>query len=185
MAFHFSKRKLRVKEPDEVGELNIVPYLDIMMNLIMFMLLSMTGLVSFGVLYVSAPKYVDSAQMRSGEEVNEPKLLLTVLISEKGLYLADSGGLLTGRAGGADGSAQPTIARGTNGEYDFDMLTAEVIKAIARYPKEAKSKAKALVGADPRIPYQTLVRTMDAIRENPHGEGDDRKLIADVSLTVM
>jgi hypothetical protein len=57
MAFHFSKRKLRPKEEEETGELNIVPYLDIMMNLIMFMLLSMTGLAAFGILNVNAPSY--------------------------------------------------------------------------------------------------------------------------------
>jgi biopolymer transport protein ExbD len=32
------------------GELNILPYLDVLMNLIIFMLLSMTGLASYGVI---------------------------------------------------------------------------------------------------------------------------------------
>ena len=39
MAFFYSKRKLRAREREEGQELNIVPYLDILMNLIMFMLL--------------------------------------------------------------------------------------------------------------------------------------------------
>jgi len=48
MAVYFSRRKLHPREADEVGELNIVPYLDIMMNLIMFMLLTMTALSRSG-----------------------------------------------------------------------------------------------------------------------------------------
>ena len=47
MAFFYSKRKLRIRGHEEGGELNIVPYLDILMNLIMFMLLSITGLAAF------------------------------------------------------------------------------------------------------------------------------------------
>ena len=46
----------RIREDEEVGELNIVPYLDVVVNLVMFMLLSMTGLITLGVLNVSAPK---------------------------------------------------------------------------------------------------------------------------------
>ena len=57
MAFHFSKRKIRPKEDEESGELNIIPYLDILMNLIIFILLSMTGLATFGILNVNAPNY--------------------------------------------------------------------------------------------------------------------------------
>jgi hypothetical protein len=57
MAFFYSKRKLRIRRPTRRAELNIVPYLDILMNLIMFMLLSITGLAAFGILNVNAPNY--------------------------------------------------------------------------------------------------------------------------------
>src|SRR4051794_38957215 len=110
MAFHFSKRKLRPKEEEETGELNIVPYLDIMMNLIMFMLLSMTGLVCFGVLNVAAPKYGGPTAGGATEDSNKPKLLLTVLISDKGFFVAGSGGVLPGDTGApASAEGQPTI----------------------------------------------------------------------------
>ena len=46
----------RVHPHEHTGELNIVPYLDIVVNLVMFMLLSMTGLIALGVVNVSAPK---------------------------------------------------------------------------------------------------------------------------------
>ena len=48
-------RRHRVEE-EHAGELNIVPYLDVVVNLVVFMLLSMTGLIALGVVNVSAPK---------------------------------------------------------------------------------------------------------------------------------
>ncbi len=185
MAFHFSKRKLRPKEHEGVGELNIVPYLDIMMNLIMFMLLSMTGLMSFGVLNVSAPKYAAGpAVVAPPDEPTKPKpLLLTVLVSEQGFFVAGTGGVLPGETGAADQAGAPTIPKLPNGDYDFAALTAMMTKIKKTFPDESK----AILGADAKVRYDTLVRTMDAVRENPGQliEGKPMTLFFDVSLTVM
>ncbi|MCU0700725.1 MAG: biopolymer transporter ExbD, partial [Myxococcaceae bacterium] len=94
MAFHVSKRKLKPKEEEEAGELNIVPYLDILMNLIIFMLLSMTGLATFGILNVSAPSY--GAGGGGGDPNEKQPLLLTVAIAKNGYYVAATGGVLPG-----------------------------------------------------------------------------------------
>src|SRR4029077_16759581 len=94
MAFYFSKRKIRPKEDEETGELNIVPYLDILMNLIIFMLLSMTGLATFGILNVNAPS--DGAGAWSADPPWKPPLLLNVSISKKGFFVAATGGVLGG-----------------------------------------------------------------------------------------
>src|SRR5262249_61465432 len=90
MAFFYSKRKLRIHEHTDIGELNIVPYLDILMNLIMFMLLSITGLSAFGILNVNAPNYGPAAQVT--DEGERPKMLLSGLISKRGFYVAATGG---------------------------------------------------------------------------------------------
>ena len=42
---------------EEGGELNIVPYLDIMINLIMFMLVAQAAMVALGMIDVTAPSY--------------------------------------------------------------------------------------------------------------------------------
>src|SRR4029077_20703692 len=97
MAFYFSKRKIRPKEDEETGELNIIPYLDILMNLIIFMLLSMTGLATFGILNVNAPNYSQTAQV-SPDNGDQQKLLLTVGISTRGFYVAAVGGVLGNQA---------------------------------------------------------------------------------------
>src|SRR6516165_1173859 len=93
MAFYFSRRKLRPKEEQEGAELNIVPYLDILMNLIIFMLLSMTGLAAFGILNVSAPNY-GGPTAGVADNPDAPKLLLTVLVSKKGFFVAGAGAVL-------------------------------------------------------------------------------------------
>ena len=105
MAFYFSRRKLKPREEEEAGELNIVPYLDILMNLILFMLLSITGLASFGILNVSAPNYGGPAAGVQQDNPDQPKLHLSVLISKKGLYINSENAIL----GAGRPRAPPTI----------------------------------------------------------------------------
>jgi biopolymer transport protein TolR len=180
MAFYFSRRKLRPHEGDEIGELNIVPYLDILMNLIIFMLLSMTGLAAFGILNVSAPNYGPSAGM-SQDNPETPKLLLSVLIAKKGFFVAGTGAVLPGQgAGGATpGQGEPTIPKKGDGTYDLSALTAQMMEIKKGFPNETK----VIVGAESDIPYETLIQTMDAIRETP---GADHKILfSDVTLAAM
>jgi biopolymer transport protein TolR len=180
MAFYFSRRKLKPREDEEVGELNIVPYLDILMNLIMFMLLSITGLSAFGILNVNAPNYGGpSTQMT--EEGDKPKLLLTVLISQKGFYVAATGGVLGQQPQGQPNPAEapPSIPKKADGTYDYSALTESMVNVKKEFPSESK----VIVGAEGDIPYEVLVQTMDAIRETP---GKDRKLLfTDVTLGAM
>jgi len=178
MAFFYSKRKLRVRDREEAGELNIVPYLDILMNLIMFMLLSITGLSAFGILNVNAPNYGGPTTQVS-EESDKPKLLLTVLISKKGFYVAATGGVLGQQGQTNPAEAPPSIPKKGDGSYDYTALT----EAMVNVKKEFPSESKVIVGAEGDISYEVLVQTMDAVRETP---GKDRKLLfTDVTLGAM
>jgi biopolymer transport protein TolR len=179
MAFFYSKRKLRVREHQEGGELNLVPYLDILMNLIMFMLLSITGLSAFGILNVNAPNY-GGPTTQVTEEGDKPKLLLTVLISKKGFYVAATGGVVgQQQAQPNPAEAAPSIPKKGDGNYDYTALTESMVNVKKEFPSESK----VIVGAEGEIPYEVLVQTMDAIRETP---GKDRKLLfTDVTLGAM
>lgn len=183
MAFYFSRRKLRPKEEEEAGELNIVPYLDILMNLIIFMLLSMTGLAAFGILNVSAPNY-GGAAATAQEPSDAPKLLLSVLISKKGFFVAGTGAVLgqqtpDGQPQQEAGQGEPTIPKLASGEYDFAALNTQ----MANIKKEFPSETKVIVGAEGDISYETLIQTMDAIRETT---GKERKILfSDVTLAAM
>ena len=180
MAFYYSKRKLRPKEEEDVGELNIVPYLDILMNLIIFMLLSMTGLAAFGILNVNAPNYGGPSAGANPDDPNTPKLLLTVGISNKGFYVAAVGGVLGAaaeNAPAAPGQGEPTIPKKADGTYDYAALNAQMVTIKKTFPTESK----VIVAAQNEIPYEALVATMDALRET-QGASEKRLLFPDVTL---
>lgn len=172
MAFYFSKRKVRPKEEEESGELNIVPYLDILMNLIIFMLLSMAGLATFGMLNVNPPSYGAGAGA-AGQD--KPALTLTVAIGKDGFFIAATGGVLPGvTENGVPGTTAPTIARKANGEYDYTALTEKMKEIKSTFPAETKL----MLAAEATTDYDTLVQTLDATRETP----DRKVLFPDVTL---
>jgi len=173
MAVYFSKRKLK-RETEGVGELNIVPYLDIMMNLIMFMLLTMTALITLGVLNVTAPSYGPSA---SAGEADKNKLTLTVAITRQGFFVAGTGGVLPGESA-ENNQNQPTLAL-KNGQFDYDGLTQKMIDIKKLFP----DNTKVILTADADLPYMTLVKTMDAVREYTGPDGK-HPLFFDVSLSA-
>ena len=156
MAFHFSRQKLQPKEEEQSGELNIVPYLDILMNLIIFMLLSMAGLATFGMVNVSAPEI---APPRG--DAQRPALTLVVAVARTGFFIEGTGGPVA-------------IPRKADGHYDFDALTARMQDLKARFPEENK----VIIAADADVDYESLVATLDATRET----ADRKRLFPEVTL---
>src|SRR5947207_15665618 len=80
---------------EEGGELNLIPYLDIVTNVIMFMLATTTFAAALGNINVSSPTTASQAQLQNTPPP-EPKneLNLTVSISDKGFTIAASGAVL-------------------------------------------------------------------------------------------
>jgi len=170
----------RIRDEEHAGELNIVPYLDVVVNLVMFVLLSMTGLIALGVVNVSAPRIGGEAAAAA----EQPKLLLTVAIAKTGFYVAGAGGVLGADAGKPDATRPPTIPL-RDGKYDFVAL-GEQMKAIKdRFPSETA----VILSADPDVLYEVLIQTMDACREatvkRPDGTAERRPLFFDVSLSFL
>jgi biopolymer transport protein ExbD len=174
----------RIREEEETGELNIVPYLDVVVNLVMFMLLSMTGLIALGVLNVSAPKIAGAGEAGQGAGEDRPKLLLTVAIGKQGFFVAGSGGVLGADAPANDQARPPTVPL-RDGKYDYAALTEELKKIKAQYPAETQ----VILSADPDVLYDTLIQTMDASREwvekRPDGSWERKPLFFDVSLSFV
>lgn len=173
MAFYFSRRKLKVREDEESGELNIVPYLDILMNLILFMLLSITGLTAFGILNVSAPNYGGPSAAVQPENPEQPRLTLSVLISKKGYFINSENAIL------GQGGSEPTIPVKADGSYDYEALSAKMMEIKQAFPSETK----VIIAADAEVQYEALIATMDACRET---QGKERHLLfPDVTLGAM
>ncbi|HEX9401124.1 MAG TPA: biopolymer transporter ExbD [Anaeromyxobacter sp.] len=173
----------RVREEEHTGELNIVPYLDVVVNLVMFMLLSMTGLITLGVLNVSAPKIGGDAAAANAAE-NQPKLLLTVAIGRQGFYVAGAGGVLGADAPSPAANRPPTIPV-RDGKYDYATLSEQMKKIKEQFPNETA----VILSADPEIVYDVLIQTMDACREvsvkTADGKSERKPLFFDVSLSLI
>jgi biopolymer transport protein TolR len=157
----------------DAGELNIVPYLDILINLIMFLLVAQATLVSLGLIDVTAPSYTPIGAGQPTPQEGE-QLRLTIGIAAKGFYIAAKGGVLPGDNPDApiteitpDGVAlnPPTIPKRADGTYDFPGL-ARKLRAI----KTAFPKVEAVyIAADDTIPYEVIVKTLDGSREDAQG----------------
>jgi len=157
--------KRRVHEHEKTGELNIVPYLDIMVNLTMFMLVSMTSVIQFGVLNVVTPSMSPSPSTVAMPDPQKKELQLSVSISTHGFFIASQNGILGAAAGTPAAppdpkTAAPTIPLLPDGKYDFAMLTRKMVDVKNSFPAESK----VTIIADQLVPYDVLVQSMDAIR---------------------
>lgn len=156
---------------DEAGELNIVPYLDIIINLIMFMLVAQATLVSLGMIDVTAPSYSVAGPAAGTGEQDEKPLRLTIGVSQDGFYLAASGGVLGNEEGTGeltpDGveRSKPTIPLKADGTFDFPALARKLRAIKNSFPKTTS----VYVAADENIPYEAIVKTLDASREDASG----------------
>lgn len=171
------------------GELNIVPYLDIMINLIMFMLVAQTTVVALGMIDVTAPTYASldqgGAQAQPQEQNLQRLQRLTVGVARQGFYIAAVGGVLPGEteeSSTEEVSAEavqkrpPTVPLLPDGAYDFPTLARKM-----RGIKNAFPDTQAVyVAADENIPYDVIVATLDATREDKQGE-----LFPTVAFTQM
>ena len=129
---------------------------------------------------VNAESYADSKTAAAPENSNKPNYLLTVGISERGFYVAATGGVLGQEtvAGAAQpGQGEPTIPIRKDGQYDYEALTRQMIK-IKRTP-EFRAETKVILAPQQNISYEILIATMDAVRERPGNRSD---LFPDVTL---
>ncbi|HVZ74760.1 MAG TPA: biopolymer transporter ExbD [Polyangia bacterium] len=143
---------------DEAGELNLVPYMDIVTNIIIFLLASVVNQVSLANINVTVP----SISSGGGDSANpdepppKPPLNLTVSVGASGFTIAASGGVL------------PIVPKKPNGQYDYASLTAK-LKEIKSAPDNA-TETKANFSADANVPYDIVVATLDAMRTTEEGK---------------
>lgn len=174
--------RTRVRDDEHTGELNLVPYLDVVTNLVMFMLLSTVGLISLGVLDVGTPRIgtPDAALAVAGSEA--PPLNLTVGITERGFYVSGAGAVLEGDAkrDAGDASRPPTIPR-KGADYDYESLTRLLAKVKDQFPSESR----VILVATNDTAYDLVIHTMDACREQKSDGAAPRKLFPEVWLSTL
>lgn len=158
-----SKRQ-EVDASEVVGELNIIPFLDIVVNLIMFLLITAEFMLLISQIESDLPKL--SSTRGQGADVSTP-LNLNVTVTESGVLVSGSGGKLAPGCANLDpsGSRSITVPR-REGKYDWQALTECATRVKAQFAEETS----VTVSADPQIQYEHLVAAMDAVRRSERQE---------------
>ncbi len=160
------RRALRRQEAEtSSGELNIVPFLDIVTNLMLFLLATTASIATVSEVRADLPGY--------GPGHREDALDLSVTVTDRGVVMATSAGRI-GPSCSATLDATPTAGRTPDG-YDFAALTRCAVTLHAAHPSERF----VVVSADPTVPYGDLVGALDAVRSV-----GDEPLFPDVRISA-
>jgi biopolymer transport protein ExbD len=158
--------------PDEEGgELNIVPFLDIIVNILIFVLATVA---------VTFTSTIETTPPSSGggvrSNIESKALNLTVLVVTDGFSIKASGGnVAPGCTGTGSGLAIPK----KGAQYDYPTLTACAARLKKGSPDFA-DETQVTVTANSDVPYQTIISVIDAVRSGPKGE----TLFPDVAFGV-
>jgi biopolymer transport protein TolR len=147
--------------PDEEGgELNIVPFLDIITNVLMFVLATVS--VTFTATIDTFPPKASG----SGARPTKPALGMTVIVVNDGFSVKARGGNV---APGCEDTGPGLAVGKLNGDYDYATLNRCVTKLKHLSPDFA-NESQVTISANPNIPYQAIISTIDAVRKSPEGE---------------
>jgi biopolymer transport protein TolR len=164
----YIRKRTSLSEADAsevVGELNIIPFLDIVVNLIMFLLVTAEFMVLISQIESDLPKLA-SSRSQGGGEVATP-LNLNVTITETGVLVSGSGGKLAPGCANIDASGSRSITVPRKGkEYDWNGLTA----CAARIKAQFVDEQTVTISADPEVQYEYVVAAMDAMRRDRQQE---------------
>ena len=164
-------KDVHVDPSEMVGELNIVPFLDIVVNLIMFLLATTEAVLLISQIESDLPKI--AAGRKSAVDVATP-LNLNVTVTDGGVIVSGSGGKLSRGCAGIDSSRDLTVPK-KGKDYDWAGLT----ECVARVKQQYKDEHSVTVSADPQVQYEFVVAAMDAVRSR----GKD-PLFPDVMISV-
>lgn len=173
-------RKLRLlsapREHDAAeagGEINVVPFLDIIVNVLMFVLATLPAL--FG-------STITSTAGSKGEHSRTPKdhqrLPLTIIITAEGVSMKTEAGQVGPGCGAGVGITIPK----RDGAYDWAALTA-CATTLKRATDDPGAHTSAQIIAEPGVDYQTLVTATDALRQTDDASAEP--LFPDVSFGVV
>lgn len=141
------------KKIPEFKNLNLTPLLDFVVAVIPVLLLSVNFL-EYVVLDTSLPVYSDEVIEIRKED--QPKLGLSVAITEEGFIIAGQGGLLS------QGEKGTLIKRTTNGLYDYTELGNRLLDIKSNYPDEWSI----IIIPEASTRFEDIVTTMDISREH-------------------
>ncbi|MBN1337529.1 MAG: biopolymer transporter ExbD [Deltaproteobacteria bacterium] len=129
------------------AELNLVPYLDIMVNLVIFLLFSFQVVIEVCRIDLLAPAYGEGGGSSSAATT------ITLAIHQNGYTVLSS-----------DAAMGVIDIPLKDGDYDRDELHTKLVDWKRTYALPDN----VIITAEPRLSYEIVVRTMDAIRLDGH-----------------
>jgi biopolymer transport protein TolR len=171
------RRMSRPRElaPDEEGgELNIVPFLDIITNVLMFVLATIS--VTFTAMVETQPPRVGGSGARAP---SKPSLSLNVVVIDRGFIVSAFGQRIGEGCQGPGSGVAVGLTPDAPQTYDYAKLSA-CAKGLKNQVAEAADETSATLTANNDIPYQVIISTMDAIRKSDDGQ----ELFPDVNFGV-
>jgi len=133
----------------EIKELQITSFLNLMVVLIPFLLLTAV-FARMAVIELTLPVESKSEQRsRAGYETPAERLDLVISLWEDEIDVLN------------DGISLGIFKKGKDGTYNFD----EISKLLERLKQQYPAVKNATILSRPSIPYKTLVETIDAVRE--------------------
>ena len=149
--------------PDEEGgELNIVPFLDIITNVMMFVLATVA---------TTFTATIDTTPPRAGGGARNPKdtpsLSLTIIVVQEGFSVKARGGNV---APGCNEAGSGLAIPKRDNDYDYAALNS-CAKRLKGLSPDFQGESNVTISANPNIPYQAIIGTIDALRKaNDTGE---------------
>ena len=200
------KRREEDIETEELegGELNLVPYLDIVTNVMLFLLATISAGFILGNINSALPEYAASDQPGgpAPDPDKEPPIQLVVAVTKPEILVFS----LSGAEGTLQAPKVKVPASKPGLEYDYARVSATCLEIVKRRWQAMPplgvvgGKNKCVVGgkevsvdkcrpegstevilmADGEIPYSVVVATMDALRQAP----DNTYLFPDILFST-
>jgi biopolymer transport protein TolR len=150
-------RRRRVEhDPSMAGELNITPFLDVVVNVMLF-LLATTAVTMTTVEVRASLMPLSPRRPGSGHELDDQ---LSATLTRDGVVFATSHGVVApGCEGTLTGSASPSVPRTVDAMVDGPAVTR-----CARALHDELGGDSIVLGADADVPYEEVIRAMDALR---------------------
>lgn len=153
---------------EEGGELNIVPFLDMVVNILMFVLATVA--VTFTATIESNPPNAGGgAKIRPRENAS---LSLSLIITNDGVSLKGAGGnVAPGCEGLGPGITFPSKGKSPEGDplFDSEAITTCAQKLKDQSP-EFKEETQIRITASNNISYKKIIECADAVRRSKDGD---------------
>jgi biopolymer transport protein ExbD len=154
------------KRGEDAEDLNLVPIMNLVTILIPFLLMA-AEFVSLAVIDSTLPAIGAPTEAKEQEkEDDKPPLNLSVIITNSGYTVAGSAAVLKSNAEGEEGG--PTIPCKNSGCPTVDDYNVKELRRLLNDIKdEYGDEENIILVPESKVPYEVLVVTMDASRDDP------------------